>query len=436
MVVGAGFAGLGAAQELVRAGLSVQLLEARPRAGGRTLTRYLPDGTQLDLGGQWIGPTQRLISALVEEYGIGTYPTPAHGDPVVDFGGERLTSAPREVDDLLEEIDLLALQIIPERPWDAPEARSWDQQTFASWLAGTEYSEATIRYVARVVSGGLLAGAPAEASLLETLFYVASAGGVQPLLGYEGGAQATRIVGGAQGIAEHMAADLPPGALRLGEPVTAIEYGSGGARVITTTHTYTASRVIVAIPPILAARIRYDPPLPPLSDGALQRTPSGTALKVHAVYPAPFWRDRGLSGVSTSDSGVLTETVDNTPPNSPRAVLTGFVYGEEAVLLRARPLEDRRRIVLERLGELFGEEALSPDDYVEFDWMAEEWTRGCFSGHLVPGSTVGFGPALRAPVGVVHWASTETATEWNGYFDGALGSGRRAAEEVREALGK
>jgi monoamine oxidase len=209
-----------------------------------------------------------------------------------------------------------------------------------------------------------------------------------------------------------------------------------GARVTTTTHTYTASRVIIAVPPTLAARIAYDPPLPALSDGALQRTPAGGALKVHAVYPAPFWRDRGLSGMSTSDSGVLTETVDNTPPNSPRAVLTGFVYGDEAVLLRGRSLEERRRIVLERLGELFGDRALSPDDYVEFDWMAEEWTRGCFSGHLVPGSTVTFGPALRTPVEVVHWASTETATEWNGYFDGAVESGQRAAEEVRAALGK
>ncbi|USY22600.1 FAD-dependent oxidoreductase [Nocardiopsis exhalans] len=436
MVVGAGFAGLGAARELLEAGLSVQVLEARPRVGGRTLTRYLPDGTQLDLGGQWIGPTQHRIRELVDHFGISTYPTPAHGDPVVDIGGERLASPPREVDSLLEEIDLLALQITPERPWDAPEARAWDQQTFASWLAGTEYSETVIRYVARVVSGGLLAGAPAEASLLETLFYVASAGGIQPLMGYEGGAQETRIVGGAQSIAEHMADELPPGVLRLAEPVTAVEYDSAGARLTTTTHTYTASRVIVAVPPTLAARIRYDPPLPALSDGALQRTPAGGALKVHAVYPAPFWRDRGLSGMSTSDSGVLTETVDNTPPNSPRAVLTGFVYGDEAVLLRGRSLEERRRIVLERLGELFGDQALSPDDYVEFDWMAEEWTRGCFSGHLVPGSTVTFGPALRTPVEVVHWASTETATEWNGYFDGAVASGRRAAEEVRAALGR
>ncbi|MET9779460.1 flavin monoamine oxidase family protein [Nocardiopsis alba] len=434
IVIGAGFAGLGATRDLLRAGASVQLLEARGRVGGRAFTRYLSDGTQLDLGGQWIGPTQELILELVEHYGVETYPTPRIGDPVVDMGGERLTSPPAEVDALLEDIDLLALQVTPERPWDAPEARAWDQQTFASWLVGTEYSETTIRYVARIVSGGLLAGAPSEASLLETLFYIASAGGIRPLLGYEGGAQQTRITGGAQIVAEHMASDLPPGVLRLNEPVTSVEYGSTDARVTTTTHAYTADRVIVALPPTLAARLRFDPALPPLNDGALQRTPAGSALKVHAIHSEPFWRDQGLSGVSTSATGVLTETVDNTPPGGPSAVLTGFVYGEEAVLLRARPSEERRRIVLERMADLFGDRARSPEDYVEFDWMGEQWTRGCFSGHMVPGTTVTFGPALRTPVEVVHWAGTETATRWNGYFDGALSSGRRAATEVRASL--
>ncbi|MBR8742133.1 FAD-dependent oxidoreductase [Nocardiopsis sp. MG754419] len=435
VVIGAGFAGLAAARELVEAGLSVRVLEARNRVGGRALTRHLPDGTLLELGGQWIGPNQELVSALVEHHGLATYPTPREGDPVVDLDGERRTAPPEEVDALLDEIDLLALQVLPERPWDAPEARAWDQQTFASWLVGTAYSETTLRYVARLISGGLLASAAGESSLLETLFYVASGGGVQALLAYEGGAQERRIVGGAQTLAERMAAALPPGVLRPGAPVTTVEYNASGARVSTTAHAYSADRVIVAVPPTLAARIRYDPPLPGLNDGALQRTPAGSALKVHAVYPTPFWRESGLSGVSTSASGVLTETVDNTPPGSPRAVLTGFVYGEESVLLRAHEPGERRRIVLSRLGDLFGAPALHPDDYVEFDWSDEEWTRGCFSGHLVPGTTVTFGPALRTPVEVVHWAGTETATRWNGYFDGALSSGRRAATEVREALG-
>ena len=436
VVIGAGFAGLSAAQDLVRAGLSVQLLEARPRVGGRTLTRYLPDGTQLDLGGQWIGPTQRRVSAVVEQYGIGTYSTPAHGEPVIDIDGDRRTAAPPEADALLETVDAMSRQVPRERPWDIPEARDWDQQTFASWLEETGYDEPVTRYVARVISGGLLAGSPAETSVLETLFYIASAGGVEAITGYEGGAQQTRIVGGAQVIAEHMAADLPPGVLRLGEPVVGVEHSASGARITTRTHSYTASRVIAAVPPALASRIRYDPPLPPLKDGALQRTPVGSALKIHAVYPTPFWRELGLSGLSTSASGVLTETVDNTPPTGPRAVLTGFVYGDEAVLLRRFDLEERRRTVVDRLVELFGDGAREPEEYVEFDWMAEEWTRGCFSGHLVPGSTVPFGPSLRAPSGVIHWASTETATEWNGYFDGALSSGSRAAAEVRESLGR
>ncbi|RKT88258.1 monoamine oxidase [Saccharopolyspora antimicrobica] len=434
VVVGAGFAGLSAAHELVRAGLSTRVLEARPRVGGRVLTRYLPDGTQLDLGGQWIGPTQLNITELVHRYGIETYPTPGEGAMIVDYGGERLTGSPPEIAELLAEIDAMARQVPVAEPWNAPRAAEWDRHTFASWIADRGCSQVAARFLDRVISGGLLAGSANETSVLETLFYIASAGGVEPLLGYEGAAQDTRIVGGAQEIANRMAADLPAGTVHLSDPVLRIEHDGSGARLVTRLGEHWASRVIIAVPPMLAGRIQYDPPLPGLREGAFQRMPAGTALKVHAVYPEPFWRADGFSGVARSTSGVLTETVDNTPPNSPRAVLTAFAYGEEAILLRRRDAAERRRIVLAQLGELFGERALEPDELVEFDWLAEEWTRGCFSGHFIPGGWTSFGAVLRAPVGALHWACTETAVRWNGYFDGAVESGRRAADEVRAAL--
>ncbi|MGW1675865.1 flavin monoamine oxidase family protein [Saccharopolyspora sp. NPDC002376] len=288
--------------------------------------------------------------------------------------------------------------------------------------------------MARVISGGLLAGSPNETSVLETMFYIASAGGVEPLLSYEGAAQDMRIVGGAQEIAIRMAADLPDGTVHLNDPVLRIEHDSSGARLVTRLGEQWASRVIIAVPPMLAGRIQYDPPLPGLHEGVFQRMPAGTAMKVHAVYPEPFWCADGLSGVSRSTSGVLTETVDNTPPNAPRGVLTGFVYGDEAILLRRHDPAERRRIVLAQLGDLFGSRALEPDEFVEFDWLAEEWTRGCFSGHFIPGGWTAFGATLRQPVGALHWACTETAMRWNGYFDGAVESGRRAAGEVRAAL--
>lgn len=429
-VVGAGFAGLSAAEALIEAGLSVRVLEARPRVGGRVLTRYLPDGTQLDLGGQWIGPSQSNIMALVERYGIGFYPTPGQGEMVVEYGGQRVPDTPPEAAAVLTELDALAREIVVEQPWTSPRAAEWDQCTFASWLAAKDLPQAAFRFLDRVVSGGLLAGSAAETSLLETLFYLASAGGVEPLLGYEGGAQDSRIVGGAQQIAEQMAAALPPGTLRLGDPVTAIEYDDHAARVHTRTTCWQAARVIVAVPPSLAGRMRYDPPLPALREGAFQRMPAGTALKVHAIYAEPFWHEAGLSGVARSTDGVLTETVDNTPPGSPRAVLTGFAYGAEAVALRRERPEVRRRLVLDHLAALFGPQAQEVQEFVEFDWLGEEWTRGCFSGHFVPGAWTTFGPSLRQPVGPLHWAGTETAMHWNGYFDGAVESGQRAAAEI------
>ncbi|MFI0462820.1 flavin monoamine oxidase family protein [Saccharopolyspora sp. 5N102] len=434
VVVGAGFAGLAAAHELLRAGLTVRVLEARSRVGGRVFTRYLPDGTQLDLGGQWIGPTQLNMVELVRRYGIETYPTPGHGAMIVDYGGQRLGDSPQEVLDVFAEIDSMAKQIPVEQPWSAPQAAEWDRRTFASWLADSGCSDVAAKFVDRVISGGLLAGSASETSVLETMFYIASAGGVEPLLGYGGGAQDTRIVGGAQQIANCMASDLPAGTVHLSDPVLRIEHDGSGARLVTRLGEHWASRVVIAVPPMLAGRIQYDPPLPALHEGVFQRMPAGTAMKVHAVYPEPFWRADGLSGVARSTTGVLTETVDNTPPGAPRAVLTAFAYGDEAIMLRRCAPEERRRLVLDQLGDLFGSRALHPDELVEFDWLAEEWTRGCFSGHFIPGGWTAFGAALRKPVGALHWACTETAVRWNGYFDGAVESGRRAAEEIRLAL--
>jgi monoamine oxidase len=73
-------------------------------------------------------------------------------------------------------------------------------------------------------------------------------------------------------------------------------------------------------------------------------------------------------------------------------------------------------------------------DYLEHDWTADEWSRGCYGAFGAPGALTGFGSALRSPVGPVHWAGAETATHWVGYLDGAVESGQRVADEVDAAL--
>ena len=83
---------------------------------------------------------------------------------------------------------------------------------------------------------------------------------------------------------------------------------------------------------------------------------------------------------------------------------------------------------------LSSDDALSPTEYFEFDWPSEEWSRGGPVGYAGPGVLLDYLATLRAPVGPIHWAGTETATFWNGYMEGAVQAGERAATEVLGAL--
>jgi monoamine oxidase len=94
----------------------------------------------------------------------------------------------------------------------------------------------------------------------------------------------------------------------------------------------------------------------------------------------------------------------------------------------------RRAAALKSLGDFFGSEALHPRLYFETDWPGAKYSRGGPVGLAPPGLLTKYGPALREPFRRVHWAGTETAIYWNGYMDGAVSSGRRAALEVIDLL--
>jgi monoamine oxidase len=128
-------------------------------------------------------------------------------------------------------------------------------------------------------------------------------------------------------------------------------------------------------------------------------------------------------------------TFDNTPVTGSPGILLGFIEGDEGRRWGKRSLEERRAEVPDCLARYFGEQARVPVEYVEVSWAEEEYSRGCYAGFLPPGVLTSYGEALRAPIGRLHWAGTETATEWNGYMDGALQAGERAAHEILAALG-
>lgn len=441
-IVGAGLAGLTTAHRLAAEGTSVLVLEARDRVGGRTMNRAIGEGKVVELGGQWIGPTQDRVYALAAELGVGTFPTFDDGDTIAivkgkrhRFGGEFPRINPLALADLAQaamRLDRLARSVPVDRPWDAGRAGEWDGQTLETWLRRTAKT-ATARSILGLYLSTILAAEPASVSLLHALFYIHSATNFEVMSTIRGGAQQDRIIGGSQVLSLALAERLP-GAVELEAPVRRILQRGGSVRVEAGRLALAARRVLIAVPPALAARIDYEPPLPPERDQLLQRLPQGTTIKVNVVYDEPFWRKDGLKGMAWSPERPVSFVVDNSPPHGSPGILAGFIKGDSARRLAREEPEARRKLVLDTLVEYHGRRAGAPVAYHELDWSAEPWTRGCFGAHFPPGVWTQHGPFLREPVGAIHWAGAETSPVWNGYMDGAIRSGERAAKEILGSL--
>jgi monoamine oxidase len=441
-VVGAGLAGIAAARAVERGGASAVLVEARDRVGGRLESVAIDDGKWVDVGGQWIGPTQHRVEALARSLGHQTFPTYATGENLVEFGGKLIRytgTIPRlgphvlaDIGQAMLRLNRMASKVPRDSPWTAPRAKQWDSQTTWSWMRHN-MATSSGRTMLELAVKAVWAAMPADVSLLHLLFYISSAGTLELLLDTEGGAQQDRFVEGAQNLAVKASAEID-GEVVLGSPVRRIEYSEDGVTLRADRITARAKRAIVALPPTLAGRIVYDPPLPGYRDQLTQRLPMGACIKCMAVYEEPFWRAAGLSGSAVSDPGPLSIIFDNSPPDGSPGIIVGFLEGHWARQLGRAGEQERRTAVLENLTRLFGQRAASPERYLERDWTNEEWSRGCYAGYAPPGVLTAYGPAIRAPIGPIHWAGTETATVWNGYMDGAIQSGERAATEALAAV--
>lgn len=448
LIVGAGAAGLTAANDLRKAGLSVAVLEARDRVGGRLWTDVI-DGAMLEIGGQWVSPDQDALIDTVAELGLETYSRYREGDSVYvgpdgtasRFTGEMFpvsAETERVIAEITERLDAMVAEIDPDKPWEHPNAAEWDSVTWDAWLRAQTDDDEAVRNLAFATGSAMLTKPTHAFSLLQSLLMAASAGSYSHLVDADFILD-KRVVGGLQQVpillAERLGDDVflnqPVRTLEWGDPST----GSGAQFVRATTDDLTVSArfAILAHAPVLYDRISFVPPLPRRQHQLHQHLSMGFVIKVHAVYDRPFWREQGLSGTAFSPYELSHEAYDNTNHGDERGTLVGFVSDRNADGVFELSAEERKERILESLSHYYGPEAKNPVVYYESDWGSEEWTRGAYAASFDMGGLHRYGADLRTPVGPISFACSDMAGAGYQHVDGAIRMGRLVASQIVES---
>jgi putrescine oxidase len=442
VIVGAGPSGLTAARELKKAGLSVAVLEARDRVGGRTWTDTV-DGAMLEIGGQWVSPDQTALMGLLDELGLKMYSRYRDGESVYlapDGSRTRYTGASfpvsettaAEMDKLTAILDGLAAEIGAEEPWAHPKARELDTISFHHWLRQNSTDEEACSNIGLFIAGGMLTKPAHAFSALQAVLMAASAGSFSNLTD-EDFILDKRVIGGMQQVSLLIAAELGDDVV-LNSPVRTINWEPAGeghrVTVESERATVNARFVIMAVPPNLYSRVSFNPPLPRRQHQMHQHQSLGLVIKVHAVYSTPFWREDGLSGTGFGADALVQEVYDNTNHGDSRGTLVGFISDEKADAVFELSAEDRKKKVLESIASFLGDKALDAEVYYESDWGSEEWTRGAYASSYDLGGLHRYGKDQHANVGPIYWSSSDLAAEGYQHVDGAVRMGQATAARI------
>jgi len=439
VVVGAGLGGLTAATELEGAGRSVLVLEARDRVGGRTFDVVVDQGVEVELGGQWTGPGQTRVQALARRLGVRTFDSYSNGNSLYYRNGTLQTyqgilpptDATTQADliRVITTLNSMAAGVPAGRPWTAAQAASYDIHSTASWFATLGLTDEA-NFLATLSVRSNYGEEASQVGLMDALQFISGVGGDYSTT--LGSAQSVRFAGGPQQLSKGLADRLHSKVI-LQAPVVAVERGQ-----INTVHTehqpYRARQVVLAIPKSVTAAVRFDPALPPAWAQYFQRQPTGATVKIEAVYDTPFWRDEGLSGNVTSDTGPIEIVYDNSPPDGHRGVLVGFAEGNHGRSLFGLTDAARRSEVQTSLARYFGARAARPIAYIDRVWAEETYSGGAYGSYNPPGVVTSLSEAVSGPVGSLHFAGADYSAEWPGYMEGAIRSGSAVASEVLRAL--
>ena len=426
IVVGAGFAGLSAAQALAAAGLSTLVLEAQGRVGGRVKGRLNALGEACDLGGQFLCDEMPALLDLVRAQAKRLA---APGRPGPDRGGEP-PSPPGTAGKDPTAAAFERAQVLYRSLRDAADGREKaveraGERSLAAWVEGLSEPPA-VAAALRSLLACIFCGDLAEVRLWQAIDHGARSPVGKNEMQYV-------VAEGLYKVAEDLAA-AGPMEIRMNSAVTQVDWDAGGVRVTAAGRTWQAREVILALPPPVVPKIGFAPPLPPAIAAALAAYRQGAVIKFLLRYEAPFWRRQGRDGIRQW-SEPLGLYVGDASRDAAAPQLVGFLGGPEARRWHRRGPEAIREAFQGCLESAFGADAAKPLTFDFECWVDEAWSGGGYSASIVKSGARNAEALLRAGRPPLNFASTEIAAVFPGYVEGALRAGRDVAAAVAARLG-
>lgn len=441
-VIGAGIAGLMAADRLTSFGFTVDVYEAQDNFGGRIKDALHEDGNRIELGANWFSSQQKYITSQIERFKLDVIKTENSGNHLIfwnkkrsSFKGVIPTIGFIKNADILQgmtRFDLAVAKLKDKKLWDKSLSK-YDKLSFGQWIDSTLYTRMGREFF-QMVSEMVFGVESHMVSFLHVLNYANRSTSLTSLISVVNGHQEFRFKNGPSDLCRSLAESIGTKKIFLNNPVKSISINENGSVDVNSEKLIGTYKVaLCAMPPPAVKQIMFEPPRSIPRERFLQTSPMGRVIKIQIIYEKPYWLEKGFSGQVMSNLYPISYTIDNSPPDHNCGVLAAFVCTSQAEKFMS-PETNRKQTITRAINNLFGINFPEPKEILIEDWAENKWIGGSYGAYSPPGVLSRMGEVLDIHEHPIYWCGAEYGKEHPCQIEGALESSFRVSNLIKLKL--